>query len=60
MRQWLEFESDTFTPSKSLRVFIGDYASIQTGQTIAEFDLYELKSICERIINAIEKSEENN
>lgn len=53
MRKWICFESDTFSPSKTVKVFIGDFATIQTGSTIAEFDIYELKEMCETILETI-------
>lgn len=57
MKQWIEFKSSEHSDSKSVKVHIGEQAAVWvgSGSSMATFELWELKAICEQIIAAIEK-----
>lgn len=57
MKQWIEFQSTEQDNTKSVKVHIGEQAAVWvgSGSSMATFELWELKAICEQIIAVIEK-----
>ena len=57
MKQWIEFQTTDTEKAKSIKVHIGDQAAIWVGNgsSMATFELWELKAICEQIITTIDK-----
>lgn len=57
MKQWIEFQSSEIEKAKSIRVHLGEQAAIwvNNGSSMATFELWELKAICEQIISTIDK-----